>query len=457
MENTTKKSSVKSMVTGSPMRLILVFMIPLLLGNLFQQFYNIIDAVIVGRLLGADALAAVGASTSVQFLVLGFCMGSCAGFGIPVSQRFGAGDMDGMRRYIFHGLVVTGIIAIVVTALTVSLCPAILRIMQTPDNIFQDAYHYLLIIFIGIPFTLLYNLLSSILRAVGNSKAPFVFLAVSTILNVFLDLFCIAVLKWGCAGAAIATVTAQALSGLSCLVYIILRMGILHPRPVDCKWNSAVAGNLIIMGVPMGLQYSVTAIGSMVMQSANNSLGSVYVSAFTAGTKVKQLMLCPFDAVSTAMATFVGQNIGANKMDRVKKGILETNIVAIAYGLFAGVIMIFGGHFMAGLFVDKSNVDVIREAARYMGALGSMYWLLAILDVTRYAIQSLGYSLRSVLSGGLEMIARIFVATMFVPIFGYGAICWTDQAAWVAAVMYLIPMLLHLIKKTEREGVRDIA
>ncbi len=456
MENNTKKSSVKSMVTGSPMRLILVFMIPLLLGNLFQQFYNIIDAVIVGRLLGADALAAVGASTSVQFLVLGFCMGSCAGFGIPVSQRFGAGDMDGMRRYIFHGLVVTGIIAVVVTTLTVCLCPAILRIMQTPDNIYQDAYHYLLIIFIGIPFTLLYNLLSSILRAVGNSKAPFVFLAVSTILNVFLDLFCIAVLRWGCAGAAIATVTAQALSGLSCLVYIILRMRILHPRPVDCKWNNAVAGNLIIMGVPMGLQYSVTAIGSMVMQSANNSLGSVYVSAFTAGTKVKQLMLCPFDAVSTAMATFVGQNIGANKMDRVKKGILETNIVAIAYGLFAGVIMIFGGNFMAGLFVDKSNVDVIREAARYMGALGSMYWLLAILDVTRYAIQSLGYSLRSVLSGGLEMIARIFVATMFVPIFGYGAICWTDQAAWVAAVMYLIPMLLHLIKKTEREGVRDI-
>ena len=439
------------MTSGSPLRLILVFMVPLLLGNLFQQFYNIVDAMIVGRLLGADALAAVGSSSSVQFLVLGFCMGSCAGFGIPVSQRFGAEDMQGLRRYVYHSLVVTAIIAVVLTTLTALLCPLIMHIMQTPDDIYQDAYQYLLIIFLGIPFTLLYNLLSSLLRAVGNSKAPFVFLAISTFLNVFLDLFCIAVLHLGCAGAALATITAQALSGIACLVYIIRVMPVLHPAREDCHWNSTVAWNLVVMGLPMGLQYSVTAIGSMVMQSANNGLGSIYVSGFTAGTKVKQLMLCPFDAVATAMATFVGQNMGAHKMDRVKRGIRVTLALAVGYGLVAGVIMNFGGHFLGSLFVDAANVSVIDATARYMGALGILYWLLAILDVTRYAIQSLGFSALSVISGALEMIARILVATTCVPLFGYSAICWTDQAAWLAACAYLIPKLLHLIHKVERE------
>lgn len=445
------KSNVQSMTSGPPLRLILVFMIPLLLGNLFQQFYNIVDAMIVGRLLGADALAAVGSSSSVQFFVLGFCMGSCAGFGIPVSQRFGAEDMQGLRRYVYHSLVVTAIIAVVLTTLTALLCPLIMHIMQTPDDIYQDAYQYLLILFLGIPFTLLYNLLSSLLRAVGNSKAPFIFLAISTFLNVFLDLFCIAVLHLGCAGAALATITAQALSGIACLVYIIRVMPVLHPTREDCRWNSTVARNLVVMGLPMGLQYSVTAIGSMVMQSANNGLGSIYVSGFTAGTKVKQLMLCPFDAVATAMATFVGQNMGAHKMDRVKQGIRVTLALAIAYGLVAGVIMNLGGHFLGSLFVDAANVSVINAAARYMGALGILYWLLAILDVTRYAIQSLGFSALSVISGALEMVARILVATTCVPLFGYSAICWTDQAAWLAACAYLIPMLLHLIHKVERE------
>ncbi len=445
------KSSVQSMTAGSPLRLILVFMIPLLLGNLFQQFYNIVDAMIVGRLLGADALAAVGSSSSVQFLVLGFCMGSCAGFGIPVSQRFGAEDMQGLRRYVYHSAAVTAVIAVVLTALTALLCPMIVRIMQTPDNIYRDAYQYLLVIFLGIPFTLLYNLLSSLLRAVGNSKAPFLFLAVSTFLNVFLDLFCIAVLHLGCAGAAIATVASQALSGLACLVYIIRCMPVLHPEKADCRWNGSIARNLVVMGVPMGLQYSVTAIGSMVMQSANNGLGSIYVSGFTAGTKVKQLMLCPFDAVSTAMATFVGQNMGARRMDRVKQGICITLITAVGYGLLAGVIMNVGGHFLGSLFVDAANASVIDAAAHYMGALGVLYWLLAILDVTRYAIQSLGYSGRSVISGAMEMVARIVVAMIFVPLFGYTAICWTDQAAWFAACAYLIPMLLHLLRKVEAE------
>lgn len=445
MEALEKKT--RDMTSGPVLPQILSFMIPVLLGNLFQQFYNVVDAMIVGRLLGAKALAAVGSTTSVQFLVLGFCMGSCAGFGIPVSQKFGAKQANLMRRYIYHSAVVTMIIACTLTLLTCCMCGKIIDIMRTPADIERDAYQYLLIIFIGIPFTLLYNLTASILRSVGNSRIPFIFLAVSTILNIFLDLFCVAVLNLGCAGAAIATVMSQALSGLGCLFYILGTMKEILPDRKECKWSTDIAKNLLLMGLPMGFQYSITAIGSMVMQSANNSLGSVYVSAFTAGTKVKQLMLCPFDSIATAMATFVGQNVGARNMDRIKSGIRQTLFAAIAYSAFAFVVMTFFGKPLAALFVSVDNSDVIDAAASYMAALGAFYWLLAILIVFRYAIQAIGFSMLSVISGILEMLARSLVSTIFVPMFGYTAICFTDQSAWIAATIFLVFMLHRLLRK----------
>ena len=204
----------KSMVSGKPLSLMLQFATPLLLGNLLQQTYNIIDAAIVGQILGDKALAGVGASSSIQFLVLGFCMGCCAGFGVPVAKYFGANDMHKMRKYIFNGAVLTGIIALIVTSVCAICCNQILHLLSVPQDIFDKAYSYLIVIFLGIPFTLMYNYLSSVLRSLGDSRTPFMFLAFSAILNIFLDLFCILVLKWGCAGAAIATITAQAVSGI---------------------------------------------------------------------------------------------------------------------------------------------------------------------------------------------------------------------------------------------------
>ena len=200
------------MIKGNPLKLMLQFAFPLLLGNLLQQTYNIIDAAIVGQILGAKALASVGASSSIQFLVLGFCMGSCTGFGVPVAKYFGAEKIEKMRDYIFNGAVLCAGIAVILTALCSVLCPQILHILSVPEDIYDNAYSYLLIIFLGIPFTILYNYLSSILRSVGDSRTPFIFLALSAVLNIFLDLFCIVVLKLGCAGAAIATISAQAIN-----------------------------------------------------------------------------------------------------------------------------------------------------------------------------------------------------------------------------------------------------
>lgn len=260
-----------NMTEGKPLALIFRFALPLLIGNILQQTYNVIDAAIVGRILGSDSLAAVGASSSVQFLVLGFCMGICCGFGIPLAQAFGAGDMKRLKKFIFHGYLLTGAAAVLITGLCAAFCSGILKLLSTPEDIFGNAYIYLLIIFLGIPFSLLYNFLSAVLRAVGDSKTPFAFLAISTVLNIILDLVFIVCFKWGCGGAAAATVTAQAISGICCFVFIRKNKPELYLERSDIKFSSKALGTMISMGIPMGLQYSITAIGSMVMQSANNT------------------------------------------------------------------------------------------------------------------------------------------------------------------------------------------
>ena len=436
-----------SMTQGNPLKVMLQFAFPLLIGNLLQQTYNIIDAAIVGQSLGAQALASVGASTSVQFLVLGFCMGSCTGFGIPVAKYFGAGDLKHMKNIIFNGAVLTAVIAVIITVLCTLLCPWILQVLSVQSDIYANAYSYLMIIFLGLPFTLLYNYLSSILRAVGDSRTPFLFLAFSAVLNIFLDLFFILVADWGCAGAAFATIAAQAISGILCLIVIIRRMEVLWLS----KENRVVRGDsiteLLQMGLPTGLQFSITAIGSMVMQSANNGLGGDYVSAFTAGVKLKQFTMCPFDAIATSVSVFCSQNYGAGKIDRIHKGLRQGIAVGVGYGLFAGLILIFAGRPLSMIFVSKDASGVLDASAKYLRCMGYFYWSLGILNVTRMVTQGLGHSGRAFFSGVMEMIARTIVSLGFVETFGYTAICFADQTAWIAACCYIAPTCLYCLKK----------
>ena len=436
-----------SMTQGNPLKVMLQFAFPLLVGNLLQQTYNIIDAAIVGQSLGAQALASVGASTSVQFLVLGFCMGSCTGFGIPVAKYFGAGDLKHMKNIIFNGAVLTAVIAVIITVLCTLLCPWILQVLSVQSDIYANAYSYLMIIFLVLPFTLLYNYLSSILRAVGDSRTPFLFLAFSAVLNIFLDLFFILVAGWGCAGAAFATIAAQAISGILCLIVIIRRMEVLWLS----KENRVVRGDsiteLLQMGLPTGLQFSITAIGSMVMQSANNGLGGDYVSAFTAGAKLKQFTMCPFDAIATSVSVFCSQNYGAGKIDRIHKGLRQGIAVGVGYGLFAGLILIFAGRPLSMIFVSKDASGVLDASAKYLRCMGYFYWSLGILNVTRMVTQGLGHSGRAFFSGVMEMIARTIVSLGFVETFGYTAICFADQTAWIAACCYIAPTCLYCLKK----------
>ena len=446
----------KDMTQGSPLKLILQFALPLLFGNLFQQAYNMVDAAIVGQYLGSNALASVGVSSSIQFLVIGFCLGICTGFAVPVAQAFGAKDMDHLRQYIYIGFILTALIAAGVTALTASLTPQILRLLKTPDEIFHGAWQYLFIIFLGIPFTMLYNLCSGILRAVGDSRTPFLFLVLSSILNIVLDLFTIILLKWGVAGAAIATIFSQAVSGVLCLILMLRRFTYLMPTKENRVWNQAMARRLLTMGVPMGLQFSITAIGSMVMQGANNSLGTVYVSAFASAMKIKQFCMCPFDALSTGVSTFASQNYGAGQKKRIRVGLKQGVLVGVLYGAAIGLVMIFFGRYMSMLFIPRTDIKVLDASAQYVACVGSCFWMLGILNVVRLTVQGLGYSGRAIFSGVFEMFARSLMGIFAVPVFKFWGICFSDQVAWVAAICYIVPTMFYVLKRVDKVDYKAV-
>lgn len=435
------------MTEGNPLKLILMFSLPLLAGNLFQQAYNMVDTAIVGLYLGKEALAGVGASSSVQFMILGCVTGICAGFTIPVAQCFGAGDESKMRQYIYIASVTLVVMSIIVTTLCTFFCPSILRLITTPSDIFHEAYLYLVILFAGIPFLLFYNFLAGILRAAGDSKTPFYFLIFSTLLNLCLDLIFILKFKLGVAGAALATVISQASSGILTFIYIALKVEVLHPIKKERKWDNDKFRVLIFLGLPMGLQFSITAIGSMVLQTANNSLGSLYVAAFSAVTKLKQLIMSPCDAFGMATSTYAGQNFGAKKFDRLNKGIFWGTFISFSYALIASVVTFHFGKYMALMFVKSSETFVLDSITTYTHAIGCMFWAIGILNVVRPTIQSLGFSKRAMWSGIIEMIARCTVSFGFVPYYAFKAICWADPTAWLCAILYCIPTLLFVLKK----------
>lgn len=445
-------AATTEMTEGRALPLILKFALPLLLGNLLQQTYSLIDAAIVGKYLGINALASVGASTSVVFLILGFCNGCCGGFGIPVAQKFGAHDYSTMRRYVTVSLQLAVGISFAVALVTSLLCRFILSWMSIPDSIFEDAYIYLLITFIGIPFTFFYNLLSSIIRALGDSKTPFWFLLLATVLNILLDLFCILALGWGVAGAAIATLIAQALSAGLCYWYMMNRFEILKTTPAERRYSGALAKTLLSIGVPMGLQFSITAIGSIMLQSANNALGTACVAAFTAGIRIKMFFMCPFESLGIAMATFTGQNYGAGKPNRVWQGVKASSLMMMIYWVFTFVVLMGSSRLLVLLFLEAGEQDIVSKAVLFLHVSVTFFPVLGLLCILRYTIQGAGYTNLAMLSGVSEMIARILVSVVAVPVWGYLAVCFGDSTAWIFADAFLIPAFIYVywhIKKMQ--------
>lgn len=442
------------MTSGSTMKLILGFAVPLLMGMLFQQVYSLVDTIIVGRFLGVSALAAVGATGSINFLIVGFCQGICNGFALPVAQRFGAKDYDGLRKYVGNSAVLSIIFGGAITLITVIACRPILELMQTPADIIDLSYHYIVVIFAGIPAIMLYNILSAYLRSLGDSITPVIFLVLSAGLNIGLDLLFIVTFHWGVFGAAFATVLSQAVSGILCLILIIKKFDLLHLKREDWKLDWGYSRYLLIMGLPMGLQYSITAIGSVILQASVNTLGSTAVASMTAGSKISMFVVCPFDALGSTMATFGGQNVGAGRLDRLGRGLRSAVILGAIYSALILVVLIFFGRDLILLFVSAKEAAVIAQAKQFLVTNAAFYLMLALVNIVRFLIQGMGFSGFAVFAGVFEMVARTLIGLVFVPIFGFTAACSANPLAWIFADCFLIPAFFHCRKKLQNAMTR---
>lgn len=440
------KTAQQDMTTGSPARIILGFTLPIFIGNVFQQFYNMADTIIVGKFVGTKALAAVGSTGTIMFLIYGFVVGMTAGFTVLTAQKFGAGDMPAMRRTVAGASILSLLVGLILTAAFMFLMKPWLQLMHTPSDIFADAYAYIMIISAGILAQMLYNLLASILRALGNSRVPLYFLILSALLNIVLDLVFIIVFHMGAAGAAVATVISQGVSGVLCLLYIIKKVPMLHMTREDWHPSGALLKTQIGIGIPMALQYSITAIGTMMVQSALNILGSTLVAAFTAASKIEQVVTQAYVALGTTIATFGAQNMGAGNVPRIRQGFKVSTIIGIIYSFLAAALIMTVGKYMTYLFVSEDAGLLIRSVDIYLKCVGAFFIPLTIVNVYRNGIQGLGYGLLPMMAGVAELVGRGVAAVIAAGQKSYVGVCLASPAAWVLAAALLIGMYYYIVK-----------
>ena len=442
------------MTTGNPVKLILFFSIPLLIGNVFQQFYSMVDTIIVGRYVGVQALAAVGVTGSLSFLILGFTFGLTGGFSVIIAQRFGANDEDGLRKSVATSTILSIISTIIITLASMLSGKPVLSLMNTPDDIINDATIYIIIIYAGTCATVFYNMIAGILRSLGDSKTPLYFLILSSILNIILDLFFILNFNMGVRGAAYATVIAQGISGILCLIYALKKYPILRLKKEDWIWDKNFALKHLNVGIPMALQFSITATGVMVLQTALNAFGSTVIAAYTAASKVEQIVTQPGISFGTTMATYCGQNLGAGKYDRIKEGVKKGSIITIMVSIIAAVVLFVFGKSLSTLFISSDQIEALNYSKQYLNTVAIFLPILGMLFIYRNSLQGIGDAFIPMMAGVAELVARVIVAFTFPAFIGYIGICLASPFAWIGAtipmaIKYRILIKRMLIEKTE--------
>lgn len=437
----------KDMTQGSPVKHILLFSIPLLIGNVFQQFYSMVDTIIVGRFVGVDALAAVGSTGSLVFLINGFALGLTSGFSVMVSQRFGANDEKGLRKAVSSSVVLCAALVVILTTTSLIAAKPLLHLMNTPDNIFNDAYIYVAIIFAGIVTTVAYNMMASILRALGDSKSPLYFLIISSILNIVLDLVFIINFKMGVAGAAYATIISQGVSAILCFIYILKKYAILKLSRKDYNVKKSMYIKHLKIGIPMALQFSITALGLITVQGALNVLGSTVIAAYTASSKALQLVMQPAVTYGVTMATYCGQNLGAKRYDRIKDGVNKAIKISIITSIIAGFVLIAFGTQFVKLFIENPDAQIIAYSKQVLTISGIFFIPLGLIFIFRNALQGIGESFVPMMAGVAELGARALVAFTLPAFWGFFGICLADPIAWIAASIPLTLYYHRTIKK----------
>ncbi len=443
MTKTMKNELTKDMTSGNPIKLILLFSIPLLIGNVFQQFYSMVDTIIVGRFVGVDALAAVGATGSMSFLINGFVVGLTSGFAVLVSQKFGAKDENGLKKAASSSLVLCLIATVIVTIVSMALAKPLLNLMNTPDNIMKDAHSYISVIYAGTIATVSYNMFASLLRALGDSKTPLYFI-IASVLNIVLDIVFIVNFNMGVAGAAYATVISQGVSSALCFIYTYKKYEILRLKKEDFKVKKRFYVKHLKIGIPMALQFSITALGIMTVQGALNVFGSTVIASYTAASKVLQIVMQPAITFGVTMATYCGQNLGAKNYARIKEGVKRCTEISIITSILAGLILVFGGKYFVGLFIENPDASILAYAQECLNYSAIFFIPLGLIFIYRNALQGMGESFVPMMAGAYELIARAIVAFTLPKFIGYTGICLADPVAWLAAA---IPLGIYYYKK----------
>ena len=445
------------MTKGNPLKIFIFFSIPLLIGNVFQQLYSMVDTIIVGRFVGVEALAAVGSTGSMFFLVNGMILGLTSGFGVLVAQKFGAKDDVAIKKAVASNIILTLVLTVFITIIALLVKNPLLRMMNTPDNIFDDASTYITVIFAGIITQALYNMAAGILRALGDSKTPLYFLMVSSIVNVILDLVFIINFKMGVAGAAYATNIAQGFSAVLCLIYSYKKFQVLRLKKEDFKVELSYYTKHLKVGVPMGLQFSVTAVGIIIVQSAINVFGSTVIASYTASSKVLQLVMQPATSFGVTIANYAGQNLGAGRFDRIKSGMKIMNKVSIITSLLAGLVLIFLGKYFVRLFIENPTAEIFTYSQLVFNYSAVFFIPLGFIFVYRNVLQGMGESFMPMMAGVLELIARSIVAFTLPKYIGFTGICLSDPVAWISASVFLMITYYKKMKKIEIENKEGIA
>lgn len=426
------------MTKGNPLSIIIRFTIPLFIGNVFQQLYNMCDTIIVGRYVGQNALAAVGSTGTIMFLILGFSSGLTCGFTVLTSQRFGAGDEVGVKKSVVNSVILSAVLIVVMTAGSLAVMKPLLRLMNTPDEIFADAYAYISVICMGIAASVAYNLLSAFLRAVGNSRMPLVVLVFSAVLNVILDLVLIIVFHMGTMGAALATNLSQAISSVLCLIYIVKKVPVLTPERSLWRYYPDATSKQLRVGIPMALQFGITASGTMIMQAAVNLYGATAVAAFTAASKVQGLITQGNVSIGQTMATYVGQNYGAGEYQRIRKGVHSASLSISIYGIVAAILVVAALEPLLSLFFAAgTDLNAMMPYARtYITCCALFYIPLGNIFVFRNAMQGCGYGLLPMLGGVAELICRLVLAAASMVSMNFLLASLCDPMAWVGACVF---------------------
>jgi putative MATE family efflux protein len=444
----------KNLTVGNPALLIVSFAVPLLIGNLFQQLYNVADTFIVGRTIGLEALAAVGCTGSINFLILGFMMGFTQGASIITSQRFGAGNGNGIRKSFASSAVLGLGVSAALMAVSISSARPLLMLLRTPPEILEAAYSYIMVIYWGIPASLLFNLCSNMMRAVGDSFTPLVFLVIACVINIILDYVFILGFHTGVEGAAYATVIAQLLSGILCILMIIKKLPVLRLTKEDWKLDIQEILEHLRIALPMGFQMSIIAIGVVTVTFALNGLGTIAVAAYTTSQKIDMVATMPLGSFGVAMTTYTAQNYGARKIERIRKGVIQCAFMSCSFSIAMGILYFFAGHHFAALFLGTEEA-AISLSHTYLKINGCFYLMLACLFIFRQTLQGLGNSLIPTVAGIIELIMRTFAAIILSQYFGFTGLCFASPMAFIGACIPLTCALAFTLKRLTRHSIAE--